>query len=283
MQLYALDHQKSYVNATWAMPGQSYSCPECGDFLRVRGGSRMQRHFYHYRGKSFCRQRAKSGEHLWVQQRLMELLPEGEGRMERHFPEIGRIADVAWEERKVVFEVQCAVMTPEEALARTEDYRALGWLVVWILHDKRYNGRVCSPFEESILLHPHYFTNIDDRGKGTIYDQLVIWKEGRRYAASDALCMMEGLLDLREPLGAVDAPRILLNRISGWSLHCGVDYLGHWQKNKLDAFWKEWATVESRELLLQRWQILRRVFTKLFIRPYRLAFQWILESSCKKG
>src|SRR5437879_13025188 len=116
MQIYALKDKHSIFVAE-AIKGKDYLCPECQRVVRLRGGNLRQKHFYHHH-KGSCRQGNKSLTHLALQWHLIDLLPKGEALMERAFPEIGRITDVCWEKRKIVFEIQCSPITEEKAKRR---------------------------------------------------------------------------------------------------------------------------------------------------------------------
>lgn len=271
MQLYAFEKNDLYINAARAIPGRNYICPECAGILRVRGGLRIQRHFYHYSPGQFCYQSGKGEVHLRVQHRLLNALPVGEAKMEVRFPEIGRIADVAWEKERIIFEVQCAQMSPEEAWARTYDYAALGWQVVWILHDGRYLQNVQSALESGLLTIPHYYTNIDRWGRGMVYDRLNVWEEGRLIAASEP---REVVLE-RKVIERGSAPSYLKHRAEHWKTRLAADYFELWLDDKVNALWNELNEYSSRRLRRRLWEI--------FTRPYKLLFKALLESCCRRS
>lgn len=145
---------------------------ECGKAVRLRGGEHRQDHFYHLKPDAACRQSQKSMTHLQVQWYLLNLLNGEDVALERRFPEISRIADVVWEDRKLVFEVQCSPIKKKEVEARNQDYGSIGYQVVWILHERRFLRRQVSAAEVWLQGHPHYYTNFDSEGVGEIYDQL---------------------------------------------------------------------------------------------------------------
>ena len=179
MQIYALDQDKPIL-ASEADRKKSYLCPECREILRVRGGFQRQLHFYHIRLSSNCRQSQKSAIHLKIQEFLYHLLPRGDAQLERSFPQKGRIADVAWESNKIIFEIQCSPISMQEVKSRTEDYQSLGYEVVWILHDWRYNRRRLTAAELYLHKKNRYFTNLNSNGRGFIYDQLQFYNRGLR-------------------------------------------------------------------------------------------------------
>jgi len=169
MQLFAMDRFGHVVSSAAALKQNDYICPECGGAVRLRQGIHRKAHFFHLKTPMRCRQKGKGIVHLQVQLSLQKMLPET--RLEVPFPDIGRIADVVWEREKIVFEVQCSPISAEEVLDRNEDYFRMGYQVVWVLHDRRYNQPVPKEAELVLIDSPHYFTNIDESGKGVFYDK----------------------------------------------------------------------------------------------------------------
>jgi competence protein CoiA len=189
MQLYAFNLDRELVFSRHANKKCNYICMECGGVLRLREGEKRQLHFYHLAGSPSCRQNSKSAAHLQVQLYLQRILPQGEVMLEYRFPEVNRIADAAWLPQKLIFEVQCSPLAKEEMAARVEDYSKCGFRVIWILHDKRYNQWRISSVERALKLGalPYYFTNIDEKGKGFIYDQWEHIQRGIRKSVLPAL------------------------------------------------------------------------------------------------
>ena len=176
MQIFARGPNGTVLPASRAVAGVDYKCLECGQIVRLRAGSQRIRHFYHRRRTRRCRQSGKSLTHLRVQERLHALLPNSQ--LEHPFPSIGRIADLFWPEKNLIFEVQCSPIAAEEVAARNADYDRLGLTVVWILHDRRFNRRHLTAAEHFLHDKPHYFTDIDSSGAGTFYDQKNIARQG---------------------------------------------------------------------------------------------------------
>jgi competence protein CoiA len=170
MQIYALDHQSRLVPSNKAVRGITYLCPECSSELRVRGGLARQVHYYHV-NKSSCILHGKSLTHLQIQLSLQKMLTPEHVQLECRFPPINRIADVVWPSERLVFEVQISPISPEEVKARNRDYAKIGYRVVWILHDRRYNRSRLTGAEIALRSSPHYFTNINALGRGIFYDQ----------------------------------------------------------------------------------------------------------------
>lgn len=170
MQLYAYDPLGHLIFSYHAKRQQNYCCLECGSIVRLREGHIRKPHFYHLT-KTSCRQSEKSLTHLQLQIYLKQNLPENEASLEHRFPDIRRIADVAWHPQKIIFEIQCSPMTKEEMEARVESYKSVGYQVVWVLHDRQFNKWRLSAMESGLLEIPHYYTNMDEKGKGLIYEQ----------------------------------------------------------------------------------------------------------------
>ncbi|MFA6915995.1 MAG: competence protein CoiA family protein [Parachlamydiales bacterium] len=271
MQIYAFENDDQYINAAWAITGRNYICPECGETLRVRGGARIQRHFYHYKPQKFCNQSGKSETHLMIQLRLLNTLPAGEAKMEVRFPEIGRIADIAWEKERIIFEVQCAPLTPDEALARTHDYNTLDWQVIWILHDNRYLQNVQSSLEAALAHTPHYYTNINARGIGIIYDQVNVWENGRLASSS----YPKEISLQNESVLSTPSHHSLRQRTLHWKIKLADDYLSLWHESPQHSLWLELDSLRKTRLKNRLWRSLTQ--------PYRLLLGSLLESCCKRS
>ena len=145
----------------------------------LRSGQRRNPHFFHprsYNGKTNCRQSNKTLFHLRVQERLAQLL---DARVEQPFPEINRIADIYWPKEKLIFEVQVSPIRSSEIAARNQDYASMGLEVVWLLHTRRFNKRYLS--EAEIFLSNPYYTDIDAKGRGLIFDQVIKARHGKIY------------------------------------------------------------------------------------------------------
>lgn len=169
MQIFALD-EKILVSAYAAYKGKNYLCPECGSIVRLRSGPQRLSHFYHLASSS-CRQSQKGLIHLRLQ-RYLHYLFEEEAEMEKPFPSIRRIADIACLNSKKVYEVQYSPISLEEAKARCWDYESLGLTVIWILHEDHFQGRKSTPAEQFLQTKICYYTNMDQEGHGMIYDQI---------------------------------------------------------------------------------------------------------------
>lgn len=107
--------------------------------------------------------------HLEVQKHILSLLPLGEAFLE--YKMANHIADVVWLKQSIVFEIQCSNLSIETAQNRIKDYNALGFSVVWILHQKTFNHKRVKPLERFLHTECCYFTDITKTGLGKIYTQ----------------------------------------------------------------------------------------------------------------
>lgn len=166
------------ITAETAVKNTQYLCPECLCIVHMRSGPHRRPHYYHVSKNSLCRQQGKTAFHLETQLAIQKAAPEA--ILEFSFPSISRIADVFWPSKKIVFEVQCSSISYEEIRKRTEDYNSLGLQIVWILHDRRYNRRKLSSAELFLNEGNYYFSSIDTKGLGIIYDQFALVKGAKR-------------------------------------------------------------------------------------------------------
>lgn len=194
MQLLAQDEKGEPTLASVATKGKNYTCPECHNPVRRRKGPSRRPHFFHLANHPSCRQHQKSWIHLQLQLHLFKLLPEGEGLIEKPYPTIQRIADIAWEKEGIVFEIQCSPISLIECIERNEDYLSLGLRAVWILHDHRFNRRYLSASESYLRKNLCFFSHIS-KGACHIYDQFEIIRNSQRLYRSKPLTV-----DLSRPV-----------------------------------------------------------------------------------
>lgn len=262
MQLYALDHTEKVISTQDALRSFDYVCVECGHIVRLRKGNFRQPHFFHANPNQACGLHGKSLEHLQVQLYLHALLPES--HLEYRFPTIQRIADVFWEKEKIVFEVQCSPIRAEEVLARNQHYHQLGLTVVWILHDKRYNKWNHSSAEYALRHAPSYFTNMNKKGQGIIYDQFEYVFEGRRYYKSKPLQVL--LNQKFKPLELSKHPlRQILVRLKYWPIA--------FQGDLLHALQEEHEPIQQALNAQKKWDA---HFMPLPKNPFKTFLQWFL-------
>jgi competence protein CoiA len=249
MQLFALDIFGHPISAREATGHIDYRCLECDSTVRKRSGPHRQPHFFHLRESPSCFLSGKGMVHLQIQWRLFELFPRGECELEYRFPSLGRIADVVWLPQRLIFEVQCSSISREELAARNRDYASLGFQVVWILHDSRYNQRLLSSAEQELKEKVHYFSNIDQEGNGLIYDQFDVKKRNRRTVKLGKLP-----IDLSCPKTSPQRP---------------LYFAGDLHDLKKDSPY----ILEAKKFQTPFWKIL--------LRPYQILLQIVLEWACK--
>ena len=176
MALYAADND-DLIHAADAEANKLYHCLDCSGPLKLRQGKWRFAHFYHLKTTPTCRLYSKSVDHLVAQIEIQKLFPDGEIVIEKPFLAINRIADACWEKEKIVFEIQCSLLSEKEAQLRNQDYQSLGYRVVWLLDDKKFNKRKCSPAEQFLRKGDCYFLSIK---RFRVYDQFEIIAEGKR-------------------------------------------------------------------------------------------------------
>lgn len=289
MQLYAITTQGELINATEAKKHIDYVCLECGGIVRLRGGNYRQDHFYHLDPPSSCRLNQKSMRHLQVQWYLQKLFPTC--YLEYRFKEINRIADVACPSEKIIFEVQCSPIS-EEILHRNKDYESLGWHVVWILHDYRYNNYRYSSAEAILRNYPHYFTNIDHTGKGEIYDQFDLIQTGvRHYKMSPLTVKLSAPFYTSHATSLSSTLKLGKERLRHWPLFFEgdllylslypekltqdqVNYLLHAQEKENFYKLSKQSSRENKKSLFEIW--IKKIFA-----IYKFFFHFFLEKHCR--
>lgn len=245
MQWIALEEFFRPICALEAVKGKQYLCPECGLPLRLKSGVHRKAHFYHIRTPSFCSQHKKTQEHINLQLMLAEKIPRGQGSIERAFPTICRIADVAWEERKIVYEIQCSMLSEQEAQKRCVDYRSLGWEIVWILSDKKFNRYRLSAAEAYLRNQTCYFARF---GKNQIYDQNEVINGYRRVYKGVPLFVnpIEILAHPSQSSPPLALPLCLQKRWQSWKLRVVGDILSCAVAGNVERFFVI-KTIEERK------------------------------------
>ena len=214
MQIYALD-ENQLISAYEAQKRKNYQCPECLNSVRFRSGRQKQPHFFHLSKHLFCHQSKKGMIHLRLQYFIKNLLKGAE--MEKSFPEINRIADVACMETKKIYEIQYSPLSLEEAKMRCADYERIGFEVIWILHEHTYNQKKLRPPERFLRTKTCYFSNMDAYGKGMIYDQMDIIQGFRRLFKSPLTPVN---LEVSHPIPqSSNWPPFLEHRIKTWPFY----------------------------------------------------------------
>jgi competence protein CoiA len=279
MQLYALDNTTP-VLVDKAEKSKDYICPECLSPVRVRGGPSRQIHFYHLSLPKQCRQHEKSQEHIQLQLKLLNLIASADVQIECSFPKIRRIADVAWNSKKVVFEIQCSEISLGEAQCRVLDYVSIGYQVVWILHDKQFNQKNLSAAESFLRNIPCYFTNIDKTGYGIVYDQFEVLKDHQRLFKGPPLVVSLDLFSRMPTMTLPDAtlPQTVLRRFTNWKCYMQGDLLHRLLKEgNLSNAVKKMLTVESQILEGNAVRPNRLPLKRLIASSYRFVIDYLLK------
>jgi competence protein CoiA len=288
VQLYALDEQQALLFANQAEKQKDYYCLECQKRVRLRGGLHRQNHFYHLEPNRDCRLNGKSMIHLQTQLFIQKQLPPQESQIEYRFPSIHRVADVAWIPHQIVFEIQCSPISAQELLNRNQDYRQLGWEIVWIFHDQRYNKWRLTAAEWVVQSSCHYFTNINAEGMGYIYDQFHLFHQGiRKHQFPSLPIHISHFNRLNSSVFYSTSLKLVEQRLKTWALHFQADLIDlNFKKHQLDYFNKaeqiEQITLHlfqpKKEPLSRQ---LKKIFYLIFLRPYWLFFQLLLEKMCR--
>ncbi|QVL57801.1 MAG: hypothetical protein KFB93_01620 [Simkaniaceae bacterium] len=116
--------------------------------------------------------------HKAIQKAIKIILPEV--ILEKSFPEICRIADIAYLQEKIIFEIQYSPITLLEVRKRNQDYASIGFTVIWILHDHTFNKKTLTPAELYLRKNLSYYTSITPYGHGFFYDQLEFFQGNQR-------------------------------------------------------------------------------------------------------
>lgn len=180
MALYAFDREEEFISAREAKPRQTYWCIGCSMPVRKRRGKYGFYHFYHLLKSPQCRLFTYKQDHFLAQIQIQKFFPENVIQIEKPFIQINRVADACFEEKKIVFEIQCSPISESEAKQRIFDYRSLGYEVIWLLDDKRYNKRILKPAEKFLRNYLTYFVSIQRGLTSEIYDQFEIFLDNKR-------------------------------------------------------------------------------------------------------
>jgi competence protein CoiA len=183
MPLYAIDEENRIISAHEADAFRPYRCLECQTALQKRAGPHRQAHFYHLQTIRQCRLHSRSVDHLVFQTHLRELNSALE--IERPFEKILRIADLCWEDQKLVFEIQCSPIDSFQAQQRAIDYAKEGYELVWLLDDRIYNRKkALRPAETHLRRQGGYFFSLKS---SAVYDQFEVIASDQRLSKGPPL------------------------------------------------------------------------------------------------
>ncbi len=217
MALYALNFEK-LISAHEAPNRGNYRCIECKNPLQVRQGKR-RRHFYHIKTTPSCRLYSKSEDHLLLQMQIQSLFAKGEVSLERPFLPIGRLADACWDRHKLIFEIQCSLMTKKECEDRIRDYASLGYRVVWLLDDRLFNRKHVRASEIFLRENICYYIQYRRNALSLFYDQFELIQESRRLKKSPrATIHLTHPRHMPSSLPEIPLPRQITSRKEAWPL-----------------------------------------------------------------
>lgn len=180
MAFYAFDQEEEFVSANEADFRKNYWCIDCKQPVKRRYGKFGFFHFYHLSKSPQCRLYSHKDNHLLAQIQIQRLFKDQELQLEKPFLQIDRVGDACLKKKKIVFEIQCSPISESEARARIHDYRSLGYEVIWLLDDKRYNKQILKPAEKFLRSHLTYYISIQKGRAIQIYDQFEILSRNRR-------------------------------------------------------------------------------------------------------
>ena len=263
MQLIAYEDDRR-IYAHQAKRRKDYKCGQCGGLVRLRGGRIQKLHFFHPNPIVSCGLRKKSLSHLSVQEYLCKQFSKA--FMEYYFPKINRFADVVIPELKLIFEVQCSPITLQEVRARQKAYAKTGYQLIWILHEKTFNKRVITEVEEYLHHFPCYYTNIETKGRGCIYDQHAIYSNVKRlYIGRKCPVFVDKLFYMN--CKEIDyLPEFLQQRHKSWPIYFKNDLFYRVRYNEEFA---KYLIDKEREIRSFKYRIKKKIhyYKKCFITP----------------
>jgi competence protein CoiA len=282
MVLFATDKENE-VSACDADAQTTYFCLDCGRPLRLRKAKRKFPHFYHIATSPHCRLYSKSERHLLIQLDIQKKLPIGKAVLEKQFRNIKRIADVAWEEKKIVFEIQCSPISDEEVKERIESYRSIGYEIIWILDERKFNKYRMSKAEELIRKQCGYFVGNSNHPikPFLFYDQLEIFHNQRRLKKGEKTILNLATINLiPKNLSLPSAPKQVKERFARAKYYLSQDIFEKIITSDFQEVLRQWALLEKS--LYKRdtkKEFFQKIFRKYIKNPYIRALQSLLKRS----
>jgi competence protein CoiA len=162
----------------------------------------------------------------------------------------------------------------------------LGWIVVWILHDRRFNQIRLSAAEMALRTSLHFYSNMDELGSGIIYDQFDVCDKGVRYGRLPPLP-----IDIREypkPYSA-EGSSYFLSVLTQRAIHCKFFFKGDLMSvflNSPTSFYLQQALQNEKRFKPSsdslKWsQRLQKIWKEGIVNLYLNAFRYFLERSCR--
>lgn len=276
MALYARG-PKGYIFCKDALKEKTYSCIECGSPLKLRPG-RYFPHFYHVTQSKTCRLHSKSEDHLIVQLQLKKILSGEIIDLEKPFLNINRVADLVWERRKLIFEIQCSTLNFTEIDQRIFDYAQKGYNVIWLLDDRVFNRKNLLFLEERARLKGAYFFKFS-KLRSFFYDQFELFYKDKRVKKGKPL-----LIDLKYPkqppkqTPSSKIPLFLSQRIAMCRIYFAKDLIDraftYGEKGFGMTYWK---SLEKSQRIKNHF--LYKFFLKYFKKPAERLLNLLLKST----
>ena len=184
--------------------------------------------------------------------------------------------------KKIIFEIQCSSISNQEIYQRNQDYQSVGWQVVWILHDQRYNQKFLHPAEYALSNHPHYFSNMNALGEGIIYDQFESIEEGRRlFKAGKFPVNVLKIMPFNPSFSKKVNLKQCQKRLKSWPLGFEGDLFDHIET----TYYQQAVDFEKAYLFSKYKNSLRSLghnfVNSCILHPYKVLFRYILEKACR--
>lgn len=289
MTLYALDGE-FLIYAGEAKDRQTYRCNGCHRPVRVRRGPYRTPHFYHLSESPSCRLYSKSEDHLLAQLALQKLLPPGETILEKPFIDLLRVADVVWEPRKIIFEIQCSSISLYEVKQRMNDYQRAGYQLVWILDDRIFNRQILRPPEQFIRQTPSYYATLRKQIFPIFYDQLEIFQKNRRVKKGQSLKVHLNYPALLPNCTWEEEswPQQILQKVAQSQLFFHGDLLHKaLLSERVPSFRVSLENFRALEILFSqqqaplKWGILKKIIVAVILHPFGLLMLYLLERAAR--
>ena len=281
MALYALDSE-GIISADEAPDRGQYRCLECNKPQQVRKGIK-RRHFYHIKASPSCRLYSKSEDHLLLQLQIQSLFAKGEITLERPFLPICRMADACWEGGKIIFEIQCSLLSQAEAESRIHDYGTMGYVVVWLLDDRLFNRKILRPAEEYLRAHLCYYIHYRRNTQSLFYDQFELFRGNKRPKKGVRLSIrLPAPRSMpKSPLQG-DLPKQILDRSLSWKLFFQGDLfhkaLLSPKVRPLAIAMQNWTHIEKNTPIEETRSTWKEWKLKLLLEPWWRFFDWLLRN-----
>lgn len=139
---------------------KEFFCPQCQEKVMIKAGKIKIAHFSHYR-HSDCQtsfSEPESARHLQGKKDLYLFFKQNSTcvQLEAFLPKINQRPDllVQMNEKRYAIEFQCSIISPELIQKRTEGYKKLGIIPIWIyggtLHSNHHQFLTLSSFQLSL-------------------------------------------------------------------------------------------------------------------------------------